>query len=117
MFKGFSNAFKIPELRKKILITLEHANTVLEDVEVISAIAASRSEDIDGIIDNVSSAASDISGATANSSLLTTVGSVAKSAASIKGIFKESSDEEIRAAKKAEKAERRRERKSRRSAE
>ena len=40
-------------LLRRLLVTVDHANKVLEDVEVISAIAATRSEDLDGIIDNV----------------------------------------------------------------
>ena len=38
---------------KKLLVTLDHTNQILEDVEVISEMASSRSQDLDGIIDDV----------------------------------------------------------------
>ena len=53
---------------RKLLVTLEHTNKVLEDTGVISEIAASRSQDLDGIITDVSKAASDISSATSTRS-------------------------------------------------
>ena len=34
-------------LLKKLMVTLEHTNKILEDVEVVSEIAANRSKDID----------------------------------------------------------------------
>ena len=45
---------------KKLLVTLDHTNQILEDVEVISEMASSRSQDLDGIIDDVVSATSEI---------------------------------------------------------
>ncbi len=92
-------------LLRKLLVTADRANKVLEDVEVISEIAASRSEDLDGIIDNVSTAASGLSDTMASGSFLTTVGSIAKSAASVKGMISKD-DPETRAAKKKEKKDR-----------
>ena len=35
-------------------MAVEHTNKILEDVEVVSEIAADRSKDVDGIISNVS---------------------------------------------------------------
>ena len=87
---------------RKLLVTLDHTNTVLEDVEVITEIAAARSEDLDGIVDNVSVAANELSESMSGTSLIGTVSSVAKSAASIRGLFQEN-DPETRAAKKGEK--------------
>lgn len=92
---------------RKLLTTLEHTNKVLEDVEVVSKIAASRSEDLDGIIGNVSDAASELSGAMSGSSFVSTVSSVAKTAASIRGLIHEDQDPEVRAAKKREKKQKR----------
>lgn len=93
-------------LIRRLIETLTHANKVLEDVEVISQIAASRSEDLDGIIDNVSEAATGLSGAMSEGSFVSTVSSVARSVASLRGLLKEE-DEETRAAKKSEKRTRR----------
>ncbi|MBQ9016041.1 MAG: hypothetical protein IJ109_07950 [Firmicutes bacterium] len=90
-------------LLRKLLVTIERTNKVLEDVEKISELAASRSQDLDGIVDNVSVAASELSGAMSGGSFIGTVSSVAKSAASLKGLFSEGSDTETRAAKKREK--------------
>lgn len=87
---------------KKLLITLDHTNKVLEDVETISEIAASRSQDIDGIVDSVSEAAADLSKATSSASFVTTVSSIAKSTASLKGLLS-GEDQEVKAAKKEEK--------------
>ncbi len=89
---------------RKLLVTLEHTNKILSDFETVSEIAASRSEDLDGIIENVSGAVSD---ATSDTGLVTTVTSIAKSAASLRGLFS-SGDEETRAAKKTEKRKNRR---------
>ena len=61
-----------------------------------------RSEDLDGIVDNVSVAANELSESMSGTSLIGTVSSVAKSAASIRGLFQEN-DPETRAAKKGEK--------------
>lgn len=100
-------------LLRRLLVTVDHANKVLEDVEVISAIAATRSEDLDGIIDNVSSATTELSDAMSGGSFITAVSSVAKSAASIKGILSPEEDIETRAAKRSEKkSERRRKKRS-----
>ena len=46
---------------RKLLVTVDRTNNVLEDLEVVSEIAASRSQDLDGIIDNVSVAAEELS--------------------------------------------------------
>ena len=45
---------------KSLMVTLEHTNEVLKDVEVITDIAAKRSEDVDGIISDVADTVSDI---------------------------------------------------------
>ena len=71
---------------RKLLVTLDHTNKVLEDVEVISEIASARSQDVDGIITNVSSTVADLSDAVkGNQGTMSAVASIVKSAASIKG--------------------------------
>jgi uncharacterized protein YoxC len=73
---------------KKLLVTLDHANKVLEDVEVVSAIASERSQDVNGIITNVSSTVADLSDAVkGNQGTMSAVASIVKSAASIKGMM------------------------------
>ena len=42
------------KLMRKLIVTVEHTNKILEDVEVVSDIAADRSKDVDDIISNVS---------------------------------------------------------------
>ncbi len=42
------------KLLRRLIVTVEHTNKILEDVEVVSEIAADRSKDVDGIISNVS---------------------------------------------------------------
>lgn len=46
---------------KSLMVTLEHTNEILENVETMTDLAAKRSKDIDGIIDNVSETVSDLS--------------------------------------------------------
>ena len=50
-------------LVKKLLITVTHANKILEDLEVVSEIASERSQDVNNIITNVSGTVSDLSDA------------------------------------------------------
>ena len=42
------------KLLRRLIVAVEHTNKILEDVEVVSEIAADRSKDVDGIISNVS---------------------------------------------------------------
>ena len=42
------------KLMRKLIVTVEHTNKILEDVEVVSDIAADRSKDVNDIISNVS---------------------------------------------------------------
>ena len=75
-------------LVKKLLITVTHANKILEDLEVVSEIASERSQDVNNIITNVSGTVSDLSDAVkGNESTVSAIASIAKSAASIKGII------------------------------
>ena len=72
-------------LIRKLMVTLDHANRVLQDVEVVSEIAATRSKDIDGIVENVSGSVSDISGAIKDrEGTISAVAGIAKSVVSLK---------------------------------
>lgn len=73
------------KMLKRLIVTLEHANKILEDVEVISEIAANRSKDVDGIIGNVSESVSDLSTAIkGNQNIMSAIVSVVKAAAAVK---------------------------------
>ena len=75
-------------LVKKLLITVTHANKILGDLEVVSEIASERSQDVNNIITNVSGTVSDLSDAVkGNESTVSAIASIAKSAASLKGII------------------------------
>jgi uncharacterized protein YoxC len=92
--------FAIMVLRK-LLVTLDETNKVLEDMGEISEIAAARSQDIDEIIDHVSETCSDISSSRDTSNFVSTAVSVAKSVSSIRGMAGRE-DAETRAAKRKE---------------
>ncbi|MCQ2544829.1 MAG: hypothetical protein MJ144_00150 [Clostridia bacterium] len=73
---------------RKLLVTLEHTNTILEDVEVVSSIASERSQDVNNIISNVSCSVADLSDALkGNQGTVSAIASIVKSAASIKGMM------------------------------
>ena len=70
---------------KKLMVTLDHTNKILEDVEVVSDIAANRSKDIDGIIENVSESVSDLSDSIkGKQNIISAVTSVVKAVAAVK---------------------------------
>ena len=71
------------------MITLEHTNKILEDVEVVSDIAANRSRDLDGIIENVSESASSLSEAVkGNQNIAKAASGIVNATASCVGIVK-----------------------------
>ncbi len=73
---------------KRLMATLEHTNKILEDVEVISDIAANRSKDLDGIIDNISESTSNLSEAVkGKQNIISAVTSVIKAAATLKNVI------------------------------
>ncbi|MBQ0078975.1 MAG: hypothetical protein KBS66_03655 [Eubacterium sp.] len=45
------------QLVRKLLVTLDHANKILADVEVVSEIASERTQDINGIVGDVAESA------------------------------------------------------------
>ncbi len=73
---------------RKLLVTLNHTNKILEDFEVVSSIASERSQDVNNIITNVSGTVSDLSDAVkGNQTTVSAIASIVKSAASIKGMM------------------------------
>ena len=82
-------------LLRKLMVTLEHTNSILEDVETVSGIAAERSQDVDNIIQNVSGSVASISGALkGNEGTVSAIASIVKSLASLKGLVTKKADEE-----------------------
>jgi len=81
---------------KRLMVTLEHTNKILEDVEVISEIAANRSKDVDGIIGNVSESVTEMSDAIkGKQNIVSAVSSVIKAAAAVKNaVDKKDKDKE-----------------------
>ncbi|MEE3362606.1 MAG: hypothetical protein VZQ84_03490 [Anaerovoracaceae bacterium] len=78
-----------------LIKTLRHANNVMEDAEVISAIAKKRAQDVDGIIDDFSGSAKGIGKALrGNESFVQALSAVAKAVTSVIGIIKGSKDED-----------------------
>lgn len=81
-------AVYIIKLLKKLMVTLDHANRILEDVEVVSEIAANRSKDIDGIITDVSGSVTTISETLkGNQSTVSALTSLVNAVASLKGFI------------------------------
>lgn len=70
------------QLMRKLLVTVEHTNKILKDVEVVSAIVSERSKDVDGIIgdvtDSVSAFAEAVKG---RQNIVAAIASLAKSIA------------------------------------
>ena len=78
---------------RKLMVTLEHTNRILEDVEVVSGISSERSQDVNEIISNISGSVSGISDALkGNQSVVSAIASIAKSVASIKGMMSKEAD-------------------------
>ena len=70
-------------LVKKLIVTLQKTDKVLEDGGVVSEIAANRATDIDGIVDNVSGVVSGIAAeANSNQGLIKTATDLGKAATS-----------------------------------
>ena len=58
---------------KSLMVTLEHTNEILKDVEVMTDLAAKRSKDVDNIITNVSDISETISGKQNAISIITAI--------------------------------------------
>ena len=78
-------AVYLVKLLKKLTVTMENANKVLEDVSVMTEIAANRSKDVDGIISNVSESVSGIAEAVkGKQNALAALAAVIKAAIAVK---------------------------------
>ena len=70
---------------KSLMVTLEHTNEVLKDVEVITDIAAKRSEDVDSIISDVADTVSDITETiNGKQNIISTAAAIAKAVISVR---------------------------------
>lgn len=73
------------KLMRKLIITVDHTNKILEDVEVVSDIAADRSKDVDEIISNVSQSVASVTDAlNGKENMLTALTSFVKSLVKLK---------------------------------
>lgn len=74
--------------------TLKHTNRVMDDVEVVSAIAKKRAVDVDEIVDNVSGSVKGMAEAfKGQETALQALSAIAKAISSVIGIFKGKPDE------------------------
>ena len=81
---------------RRLIVTLEHTNKILTDVEAITEIAAERTKDVDAIVETVTESISAIcDAAKGHQNVFLAIAAIIKAAASIKGLFfKEKSDKE-----------------------
>ena len=78
----------LTKLFKKLIVTAEKSNEILDDIKVMTEIAEKRSQDLDNIIDNVSGSVEGISEAIkGNETLLKQLSAIASAVSSIVGIF------------------------------
>ena len=85
---------------KNLVTTIKNVNKILEDASVVSGVAAEKSLEVNDMIANVQSAVADVTCAVrGDSSTFGAVANVAKTAASLKNLFK--SDKSKRKRKKA----------------
>ena len=74
---------------KNLVTTLKNVNKILEDASVVSGVAAEKSLEVNDMIGNVQAAIADVSSAVqGDSSAFGAVANVAKTAASLKNLFK-----------------------------
>lgn len=72
---------------RNLTVTIKHTNKILEDTQVISAIAATRAQDIDQAVGNVTESVSNISDALkGNQSTIAALSSIVNSVVSLKNI-------------------------------
>nr|WP_315022574.1 hypothetical protein [uncultured Aminipila sp.] len=73
---------------KNLTVTIKHTNRILEDTQVISAIAAARAQDIDQAVGDVTESVSNISQALkGNQSTIAALSSIVNSLVSLKNII------------------------------
>ncbi|HIU26387.1 MAG TPA: hypothetical protein IAC50_07855 [Candidatus Copromorpha excrementigallinarum] len=81
------------KLLKRLIVTVDHTNKILKDVEDITEIAAKRSRVVDGIVDNIAESVESISDAVkGNQNIFTAVSSVIKAAAAVKNAMSKDDD-------------------------
>ncbi|QAT43326.1 hypothetical protein [Aminipila luticellarii] len=74
-------------LVKNLTVTIKHTNKILEDTQVITAIAAERAQDIDHAVEDVTETVSNISEALkGNQSTIAALSSIVNSLISLKNI-------------------------------
>ena len=78
---------------KNLVTTIKKTNKILEDVSVVSDVAAKKSVEIDGIIGDVQGAVSDIAEAVRGTSTIGAVANVVKAAGSIASTVKQNREE------------------------
>ncbi len=73
---------------RNLVVTIKHTNKILEDTQVISAIAAARAQDIDQAVGNVTESIGNVSDAIkGNQSTLAALSSIVNSLVSLKNII------------------------------
>ncbi len=74
---------------KNLVTTIKNVNRILEDASVVSGVAAEKSLELNDMLSNVQAAVADVSSAVkGDSSTFGAVANVAKTAASLKNLFK-----------------------------
>ena len=82
------------QLMRKLIVTVNRTNKILEDAEVISNIAADRSKEVDGIISNVSESVSTMAAAIKEKqNIIAAVTSMVKSLVMLKNAVCDNKDE------------------------
>ncbi|NLD20487.1 MAG: hypothetical protein GX663_09645 [Clostridiales bacterium] len=83
------------QVMRKLLVTVTHTNKILEDMEVVSEIAAKRSQDVDGIIGNVSETVESMAEAVkGKQNVFAAVVSIIKSLAIVKNLVSDDKNKE-----------------------
>ncbi|MCI2062119.1 MAG: hypothetical protein LKJ83_05030 [Eubacteriaceae bacterium] len=78
-----------------LIKTLKHTNKVMDDVEVITAIARKRTEDVDQMVDGISGSVKGITSAfKGQETLIQALSAVAKAVTSVIGMLKHDSGSE-----------------------
>ncbi|QHI73031.1 hypothetical protein [Aminipila terrae] len=73
---------------RSLIVTVRHTNKILEDTQVITAIAAARAQDVDLAVGDVAESVSKISEALkGNQSTIAALSSIVNSLVSLKSIF------------------------------
>ncbi len=73
------------QLARKLLVTVNYTNGILEDVTAITDLAAKRSKEVDGIIGDVSESVESLSQAVkGNQNIFSAISSVVKAVAAVK---------------------------------